>query len=168
MNALANRTKSINWSTVVMFVLGFWLSASLMLDSVIIPILSSSGMMEEASFPTVGYSIFGVFNHIELLCAAIVLSGFLVFSQNHFLNLVQERLALVLAAILLTITLAYTYILTPQMSGLGLQLNLFDFQGVMCNKMISLHEVYWFLEVIKFVAGISLLRMCYRNSCTLN
>ncbi|MGK7873555.1 MAG: hypothetical protein AB4426_09665 [Xenococcaceae cyanobacterium] len=168
MDAISNRgLKQISWSTVVMFALGFWLSGSLILDSVIIPGLSAAGMMTQEGFPSAGYFIFGIFNRIELLCAALVLTGFLVFRRNHNLTRQQESWSIVLSGVLLTITLIYTYILTPQMSGLGLQLNLFESTTTMSAAMISMHEGYWLLEVIKLLAGATLLRWCYRNSCTL-
>jgi hypothetical protein len=33
--------------------------------------------------------------------------------------------------------------------------------------MISLHEGYWLLEIIKFAAGATLLRWRYRNTCAI-
>ncbi|MBC6417453.1 MAG: DUF4149 domain-containing protein [Prochloron sp. SP5CPC1] len=165
MDAISDRgLKQISWSTIVMFALGFWLSGSLLLDSVIIPSLSAAGMMASAGFANAGYLIFGVFNRIELLCAAAVLTSFLVLRrQNNF-----SPWTIVLGGLLLAITLVYTYILTPQMSGLGLQLNLFDESLTnMPQEMIYMHWGYWSLEAIKFIAGVTLLRWCYRNSCTI-
>lgn len=165
MDAISDRgLKQISWSTIVMFALGFWLSGSLLLDSVIIPSLSAAGMMASAGFASAGYLIFGVFNRIELLCAAAVLTSFLVLRrQNNF-----SPWTIVLGGLLLAITLFYTYILTPQMSGLGLQLNLFDESLTnMRQEMIYMHWGYWSLEAIKFIAGVTLLRWCYRNSCTI-
>ncbi len=165
MDAISDRgLKQISWSTVVMFALGFWLSGSLLLDSVIIPSLSAAGMMASAGFASAGYLIFGVFNRIELLCAAAVLTSFLVLRRrNNF-----SPWSVVLGGLLLTIPLIYTYILTPQMSGLGLQLNLFEESVTnMPEAMIFMHWGYWSLEAIKFIAGVTLLRWCYRNSCTL-
>jgi hypothetical protein len=168
MSTVADRHfKQINWPAVVMFALGFWLSASLVIDSVIIPSLVATGMMNQFGFASTGYLIFGVFNRIELVCAAIVLSGFLVFRNNHNFTAKQEFLSVVLSSLLLGIALIYTYILTPQMSSLGLQLNLFDTSSGMPAAMVSLHEGYWFLEAIKFIVGATLLRWCYRNSCSL-
>lgn len=168
MNALSDRSlKQISWSTLVMSALGFWLSGSLILDFVIIPGLSATGMMSQSSFASAGYLIFGIFNRIELLCAALVLTGFLIFRRNHNLTHSQERWSIILSTLLLAISLIYTYILTPQMSGLGLQLNLFESAKVMPSAMISMHESYWLLEAIKFLAGATLLRWCYRDSCTL-
>ena len=168
MNNISDRIlQRFNWPALVMFALGFWLSTSLLLDAVIIPGLSAAGMMNQGEFASVGYLIFGIFNRIELLCAALILSGFLVFRRHHALPQLQEGWSIGLAAILLAIPLIYTYILTPQMSGLGLQLNLFEAAYTMPPGMISLHEGYWLLEIIKFVAGLTLLRWCYRDSCRL-
>lgn len=168
MNTISDRSLSkINWSTLVMFALGFWLSASLILDAVIVPGLSAAGMMSQGGFASAGYLIFGIFNRIELLCAALILTGFLVFRRHHSLSHLQEGWAIALAAILLAIPLIYTYILTPQMSGLGLRLNLFETASAMPPAMLSLHGSYWALEVLKFLAGATLLRWCYRDSCRL-
>ena len=168
MNSISDRSlKQISWSTIVMFVLGFWLSASLMLDFVIIPSLSAAGMMSQAEFASAGYLLFGIFNRIELFCAALVLTSFLVFIRNHHLTNRQQSWSIILSVVLLAIALIYTYVLTPQMSGLGMQLNLFESSQTMSAAMISMHEGYWVLEVIKLLAGATLLRWCYRDSCTL-
>ncbi len=166
MNSLSERgLNKIDWPTLVMFVLGFWLSASLLLDLVIIPGLLASGMMTESGFASAGYVIFGIFNRIELLCAAIVLSGALIFRRNHSLTHFHENWSVVLAGVLLAIALVFTYILTPEMSSLGLQLNLLN--NAMPSGMIPLHWGYWLLEAVKLLAGVILLRWCYRDSCRL-
>ncbi len=168
MNSLAEKNfDRVNWSTLTMFAIGFWLSSSFLLDFVVIPGLAASGMTTEAGFASAGYLIFGIFNHIELLCGALVLTGFLVFRSHHNLSPSQERLSIILAGILFAIALTYTYILTPQMSGLGLQLNLFEPVQQMPTPMLQMQFGYWILEVVKFVAGGTLLRWCYRNSCSL-
>ena len=151
-----------------MFALGFWLSGSLLLDSVIIPGLSAAGMMAQAGFASAGYLIFGIFNRIELLCAALVLTSFLAFRHHHYLTRKQETWSIPLSVVLLAIAIIYTYILTPQMSGMGLQLNQFASENTMSSAMISMHGGYWGLEIIKFFIGATLLRWCYRNSCSLN
>lgn len=164
MNTISNSgSKQINWSTLVMLTLGFWLSGSLLLDSVIIPGLSASGMMSNGA----AYVIFEIFNHIELLCGALVLTGFLVFSRYHNFTHQQEVWSIILSALMLSIALVYTYILTPQMGGLGLELNVLETTTTMPAAMISLHKVYWVLEAIKLLAGVTLLNWCYRNACRL-
>ena len=168
MNALSDRGfNRINWQAVIMFSLGFWLSCSLLLDGVIIPGLASAGMMMQDSFASAGYLIFGIFNRIELLCAALVLIGFLVFWKNHHLGKTKEQWSVILSTLLFSIALIYTYILTPQMSALGMHLSLLDSSTNLSTAMIQMHEGYWFLEIIKLVAGATLLRWCYRQSCTL-
>ena len=167
MNTISNGEFKVNWSTLVLVALGFWLSGSLVLDLVIIPGLSASGMMAQGSFASVGYLIFGIFNRIELVCAALILSGFLVFRRNHQITHHQETWSVVLSSLLLLIALIYTYILTPELSSLGLQLNLLDSANGIPAAMIPMHGFYWGLEVIKFVAGFTLLRWCYRDSCAI-
>ncbi len=160
-----NVLKQINWSAMIMFALGFWLSGSLILDFVLIPGLSATGMMSQSGFAGAGFVIFGIFNRVELVCAALVLTGFLAFSHYHNLSQEQERWSVILASLLLIIALAYTYLFTPQMTSLGLQLNLFNGGNVMSPAMISFHEAYLFLELVKFVSGATLLSWCYRSSC---
>lgn len=168
MNAVSDtRLKQINWSTIILFALGFWLSGSLILDSVIIPSLIASGMMADSGFASAGYLLFGVFNRVELLCAALVLTGVLVLVRNHSLASSKRHWSIILAAVLLTIAIVYTYIFTPQMSGLGLQLNLFEPSTTMPANMVQMHEFYWLLEVTKLIFGATLLRWCYRDNCTL-
>lgn len=157
--------KQINWSAIIMFALGFWLSGSLILDFVIIPGLSATGMMASEGFASAGFVIFGIFNRLELVCAALVLTGFLVFFHYHNLREKQEIWSVILASILLVIALAYTYIFTPQMTSLGLNLNWVNPTNQMPSAMISMHEAYWLLEAIKFISGVTLLKWCYRNSC---
>lgn len=166
MNSVAEtRLNRINWSTLTLVILGFWLSSSLVLDLVVIPGLAATGMTTQFGFASAGYLIFGIFNHIELLCAAIVLTSFLIFRRNHTLSHLQERWSVILAGILFAIALTYTYILTPQMSGLGLQLNLFVPTLEMPTPMLEMQFGYWLLEVLKFVAGTTLLRWCFNNTC---
>ena len=169
MNVLMEKGRnSFNWSALIMFALGFWLSSSLLLDLVILPGLAATGMTEQAGFASAGYVIFGVFNHIELLCGALVLTGFLTFRNHHHFSDYKETWSIFLAGLLLTIAIIYTYILTPQMSGLGLQLNLFDSTThSMSPFMTEMQWSYWGLELFKFVAGATLLRWCYRNSCSI-
>ncbi|WP_206813479.1 hypothetical protein [Chroococcus sp. FPU101] len=169
MNTTSERIgKNIDWPTLVMFTLGFWLSASLVLDLVIMPSLSASGMMGQNGFASAGYTLFGLFNRIELVCAALVLSGFLIFNRNHTFNHQNQTWAIAFSSLLFAIPLIYTYVLTPQMSGLGLSLNVFETVQTMPTDMIYLHEGYWLLEAIKFMAGLTLLRWCYQNSCRIS
>ena len=164
MEATSNRVKLINWSTVIMFVLGFWLSGSLILDCLIVPGMLTSGMMKEPGFASAGYLIFGAFNHLELLFAATVLAGCLVYRYGYRFNSEVDRKSIVVASVLLVISLAYTYVFTPQMSGMGMTLDLFATAKPAPN-MAMMHIAYWGLEVTKLVAATTLLRTFFRNSC---
>ena len=160
-------SRTVNWSTVVMFALGFWLSASLVFDFLVVPGMLTSGMMNESGFASAGYLIFGTFNHVELLCAATVLAGCLVYRYGYGLtNMINSKVVFG-ASVLLAIALAYTYILTPQMSSIGMPLDMFASAKAASNSMAVMHVAYWALEVVKLVAGATLLRVFYRSSCSL-
>lgn len=168
MNSFAPRTsKPINWSTAILFTLGFWLSGSLVFDCLIVPGMLTSGMMNEPSFAGASYIIFGAFNHVELFCAAVVLAGLLVFRYGERSLVLGDNKSLLTAGVLLAIALVYTYILTPQMSSMGMPLDLFESAKVIPSSMTIMHLIYWSLEAVKLVAGVILLRSCYRKSCDL-
>lgn len=156
-----------NWSTVIMFALGFWLSGSLIFDFLVVPGMLTTGMMNEPGFASAGYVIFGTFNHLELICAATVLAGCLVYRYgNNLVNAIDDR-SVLLASGLLIIALAYTYVLTPQMSSMGMSLDLFATAKVMPSAMTPMHLVYWSLEIAKLFGAAVLLRLFYRNSCSI-
>ncbi len=154
----------VSWRMPLMLTLGFWLSASLVLDLVIMPILFTSGMMAETGFATAGYTLFWVFNRLELLCAALVLTAVLfcwglrsspgLFRQSQFF----------LAVLLFAVAAIDTYLLTPQMSSLGLQLNLFAPLAATPDLMNQFHAAYWVLDGVKLLAGGLLLGQCWRSS----
>lgn len=154
--------KSTNWSAVLVFILGFWLSGSLIIDLVVIPCLARAGMMSQAEFASAGYLIFGAFNRVELLCAALVVTGVLMLRQGHWFSRLQEGAALILSVVLLSVTLVSTYVLTPQMSGMGMQLDLFAANEPMSLTMMEMHGAYWALETFKAIAGLTLLAWCFR------
>lgn len=155
MTASSLQLKRSPWSTIVILTLGFWLSSSLILDWVIIPSLYVSGMMTQSGFAAAGYLLFWNFNRIELLSAALVLTGVLVLDT--------QRGAIVLSLLLLAISLVDTYFLTPQMCAAGLQLNLFESATQMSTTMSQLHAGYWVLEAIKLIAGSTLLGWCFQQ-----
>ncbi|MEO1800859.1 MAG: DUF4149 domain-containing protein [Cyanobacteria bacterium J06629_2] len=159
-------SKSVNWSTAIMFALGFWLSASLVFDFLVVPGMMTTGMMNEPGFASAGYVIFGAFNHLELLCAATVLAGCLVYRYGSD-SASSDSKSVWLAGGLLAIALAYTYVLTPQMSSLGMTLDLFATTKVMPATMTPMHITYWSLEIVKLVGASLLLRSFFRNSCSI-
>lgn len=162
--AFGVKFKQPAWQTIVMFALGFWLSSSLLLDFVIMPGLSAAGIMSQASAATAGYSVFWIFNRIELLCAALVLVSLLALRGTSNLYRQVRRWSILLSLLLLAIALIYTYIMTPQMSALALQLNLLEPATGMPEGMMQMLEGYWVLEALKLVVGTTLLGWCYYDS----
>jgi hypothetical protein len=147
------------WQSVAILTLGFWLSASLVLDWVIMPSLYVSGMMTQESFATAGYVIFWNFNRMELVAAGVVLTSVLALMRTPS-NL--PRRGIVLPVLLLAVSLMETYFLTPQMSAIGLHLNLFQTTTEIPANMNLLHGSYWFLETVKIIAGCTLFNWCWR------
>ena len=159
--------------SVVMITLAFWLSGSVIIDVIIMPGLAAAGMTTQPGFASAGYLLFEVFNHLELLCGALVLTGLLVLSshQESPQGIVHEKIkskrSIILSGILLAISLIYTYILTPEMSGWGLQLNLFEPVTSLSGKMIQMQYSYWLLEIGKLVAG-TLILLEYKQQKSLH
>ncbi|QFS48622.1 hypothetical protein GXM_06116 [Nostoc sphaeroides CCNUC1] len=161
MTAISNfQSKRPIWQSAIILTLGFWLSASLVLDWVIMPSLYLSGMMSQAGFTTAGYTIFWNFNRMELLSAAIVLTGALALSKTRYHWSIGS---IVLSVLLLTIAVLDTYFLTPQMCAIGVQLNLFEAAAAIPSTMNILHGSYWVLEIVKLVAGGTLLSWCWQE-----
>jgi general stress protein CsbA len=114
-------------------------------------------MMTQAGFVTAGYVIFWNFNRIELLSAALVLTGVLVMGRRQIAANNWHRIAIVLSVLLLAVSLFDTYFLTPQMCAAGLQLNLFDLSASIPATMSQMHVGYWVLEAVKLITGGTLL-----------
>ena len=162
--------KQFSWDALVLLVATFWLSSSVLLDFFMMPMMYESGMMEGANFATAGYSMFWLFNRVEVLCAAAVLTGLLVLRQQTQGNRrgqfaviesgSQSRWALMLSGGLLAIALLYTYVFTPQLSAMGMQ---FIGQTEVPNAMGTMHLLYWGLEGLKLVAAAWLVKLCYRD-----
>jgi hypothetical protein len=160
--------KQFNWDVIVLSVVTFWLSSSALLDFLLMPMMYESGMMNEPNFATAGYGLFWLFNRVELLCAAAILSCVLALRQRPSQFEVvasgsRSRWALVLSGLLLAIAFIYTYLLTPQMSALGLNLSLNQFSEPVPHAMGYLHAFYWSLEAVKLVAAGWLIKLCYRD-----
>jgi hypothetical protein len=151
------------WQTIVIFTLAFWLSSSLFLDVVIMPSLYTTGMMATPDFASAGYVIFGIFNRVELLCAGLVLSSFLAACHTRHTFRGWNRTAVLFSLLLFAVVSLFTYILTPEMSALGLSLNLFETSTTVPTGMNELHGSYWLLEVLKLAIGATLLSVCYRR-----
>jgi hypothetical protein len=163
--AIAQEMKGISinkpvWQRLMLITLVFWISSSLMLDLVIMPILYTSGMMAEPGFAVAGYSLFWVFNRVELLCAALILTCTLIMRQVKIEPINSQ--SIVLATLLFGVVLICTYGLAPQMSGLGLQLNLFNAVQESPALMNVLHTGYWLMEVTKLALGGVLIGSCWK------
>jgi hypothetical protein len=156
------------WLPWILTVIAFWLSASLVLDLLVMPVMYTSGMMAEPSFATAGYSLFEAFNHVELVCAALILTGLLTLRMpvSAFKAVVSGsrcRWALGTGAALLCLALVYTYGLTPGMGALGISLDAFATRPEAPTAMTWMHGAYWGLEMLK-LAGLGLLaRLCYQD-----
>ncbi|MBD2260065.1 DUF4149 domain-containing protein [Pseudanabaena sp. FACHB-2040] len=168
MNISSNpRLKPANWHNLVLFAIAFWFSSSVLIDFLIMPGLFVSGMMSQDNFGTAGYSLFWLFNRVEILCGAVVLTGLLVLRHQRdessvLVSGTRSRWSLELAGVLLGIALIYTYLLTPTMSALGMPLDLFQPQEIPAG-MNQMHALYWALEGVKLVASALLLRLCYSD-----
>jgi Domain of unknown function (DUF4149) len=165
MTAITSRVESIRprWQAIVMVALIFWLSGSLILDIVIMPSLYVSGMMTSPEFAAAGNLMFWGFNRVELICAALASTGLMVLSHLAKDFGKGRRPAIILSLVLLAIALIDTYALTPQMSALGMQLNLFESAAEVPSGMNLLHQGYFGLEVLKLAVGGTLLSWCYQN-----
>ena len=152
---LVEQITAKRWQNLVVGSLGFWLSGSLMLDLVVMPTLWMTGMMESSGFASASYSIFWIFNRVELLCAAAALSGVWALSRVSQMNRRAEMC--VGAGMLLAIAMSYTFILTPYMSGLGIDLDIFATTKSIPVEMNQMHSIYWVLEASKLgIAGMLL------------
>jgi hypothetical protein len=159
MTAFTAAPQRFNWQTIVIASLAFWLSSSLLLDFVIMPSMFFTGMMGEPGFATAGYSIFWLFNRIEVLCAAVVLTGAIALRTTQA-AMFGGRQGALWAMVLLAIALIYTYALTPQMSALGISLGE---AHTIPAAMNQLHGEYWALELLKLTGGAALLKFCLRT-----
>lgn len=162
--------KQFSWDALVLLVATFWLSSSVLLDFFMMPVMYESGMMKGSDFATASYSLFWLFNRVEVLCAAAILTGLLVLRQKTQGNRrgqfaviesgSQSRWALVMSGSLLVIALLYTYVFTPQMSAMGLQ---FVDSAEAPAAIGTLHLLYWGLEGLKLAAAAWLVKLCYQD-----
>jgi hypothetical protein len=159
---LVGQTPTRRWQNVAMGSLGLWIGGSLVLDLVVMPTLWATGMMESSGFASASYSIFWIFNRVELLCAAAALSSVWALIEVSRTTLDTKREMLASAVMLLLIALSYTFVLTPYMSGLGIDLDVFATTKSLPAEMDRLHAIYWVLEASKLgIAGL-LLSKCSR------
>jgi hypothetical protein len=169
MTTLSNPTpKTTPWVGAVLFALMFWFSSSLLMDFVVMPGLYVSGMMSQPDFGSAGYAMFWVFNRLELLCAAVVVTGLLVARQTHREKAVIvsgfcSRWALELGLGLLAITLVMTYAIAPAMAALGAALDPFATTLAVPAEMDQMHGLYFALDALKLLGCAGLLTLFYRD-----
>jgi uncharacterized membrane protein len=144
-------------------ILAVWLGGSLLLDFVVMPVMYGSGMMGEAGFASVGYTLFRTFNQLEIICAALVMATVLVRRHDRQMEAHLSLGGLLLPLALLIVAMLYSYWLTPQMSAIGLNLDWFSPTEVP-GMMNVLHLSYWTLEVVKLTVGFVLLNRCFRSA----
>lgn len=145
-----------------MLTLAFWLGSSLVLDLVIMPGMYATGMMASPGFASAGYSMFWMFNRVEVLCAAMVLTA--VLALQHVLHPGRSgQWAIALAGGMMAIALVATYWLTPEMAALGIHLNDIDAVETIPTGMTAMHSTYFGLEVLKGVLGSVLAAVCFRR-----
>jgi uncharacterized membrane protein len=152
------------WQTIVTCLIALWLGGSLVLDTVVFPSLWAAGMMTQPGFASAGYLTFGLFNHYELMLAGLTMTGVLVLNHGGHFEAKQERRAILLSVLLLAVAIVDTYLMTPQMSALGMQLNLFEPVSEMPAGMVPMHLGYWTLELLKLGSAGTLLALCNRHS----
>jgi hypothetical protein len=164
MNRTAKLTIAmVNWPLLVMGSLALWLTGSLVMDLLVVPSLSATGMMAEPGFINAGHLLFSVFNHLEMLFAGLVLSGCFFLHQEGFFSRHGQRFSSIFAFLLLAIAIVYTYVLTPAITDLGFDMTSFNGTGEMPGAMMPLHWLYWGLELVKLTLGVTLLRWCYQG-----
>lgn len=154
------------WDSAVLFFVIFWIGGSLILDLVVMPMLYMSGMMTAPGFASAGYSLFELFNHVEMLLSGLILTGVLAMRERHPERAVEvsgsrSRWALVLASGLVAIALTFRYVLTPYMGGMGIVLDMPGVIHIIPDAMAWMHGAYWLLEGAKMLALGMLLRLCY-------
>lgn len=158
------RFRFFSWKVILLLTLGFWLSSILMLDGIVMPSLYTSGMMTEPDFAIAGYSLFSLFNRIELLCAGLVFTSVLGLRYGRHPWNRPGLVTILLSLLLLAIALVDTYGFTPQMSALGLNLNWFAESSQPSASMNQLHLSYWLLDGLKITAAGLLLWLYNRKS----
>ena len=156
------------WDSAVLFLAVFWLGGSLILDFVVMPMLYMNGMMTAPGFASAGYSLFELFNHVEMLMSGLILTGVLAMRQAHTNCSVEvsgsrSRWALLLSSSLVAIALTYAYVLTPHMSAIGIALDMPGTIHIIPDAMAWMHGAYWMVEATKVLALGFLLRLCYAD-----
>jgi len=154
---------SFGWRTTLALALSLWLGGTLLLDLVVMPSMFASGMMLEPGFASAGYVLFHNFNSVEVLLAALSLTGLLAWNYSADLHLLQSKTTLIFTVLLFIIPFLCLYGISPWMSSMSLPLNLFDSASIP-TAMLPLQGFYWVLEGLKLASIVALLGVCYRTA----
>ncbi len=160
-------SRGFSWQGLVVVTLAFWLGSSLVLDLVIMPGMYATGMMASSGFASAGYSMFWMFNRVEVLCAAMVLTGVLALWKNLYPGRAYPGRArqwtIALAGGMMAIALIATYWLTPEMGALGIHLSDVNAVEAIPTGMNAMHGTYFGLEFLKISLGFMLAAVCLRR-----
>ncbi|MEO0852323.1 MAG: hypothetical protein AAFY15_02295 [Cyanobacteria bacterium J06648_11] len=144
-----------------------WLGACALVDGVMMPTMSTSGMAAQAGFAAAGYQFFSTFNQLELLAGAIALTGALAAWKHHIFRGGAAVWGLTLASIL-PIVAGVDTVLTPHISGLALDLDMLpstaNVAAPLSADMMLLQETYWGVEVVKLAIAVGLLVLCWKTT----
>ncbi|NER78928.1 MAG: DUF4149 domain-containing protein [Leptolyngbya sp. SIO1D8] len=156
----------VHWLPWILVTTGFWISSNIVLDFLVMPVMQVSGMTTQNDFAAAGYTLFWSFNRLELLCAAIILTGVLALRRSPGEFDIGRggsrcRWALALGLGLLSLTLVDTYVLTPHMSALAVSLDALSNTATMTSAMNWFHGLYWGLEILKLGSLAFLGQLCY-------
>lgn len=136
------------WHRILPIALLFWMSASLVLDLLVMPVLYQSGMMADSHFVLAGQALFSAFNRMELLLGAIVLVCIAIKQQLPLMERESPWRNVPIAVLMFGIAILYSYGITPAMSGLGFAA---ESSGVIPESMGTMHIAYWALEGVKLM-----------------
>jgi hypothetical protein len=163
---LSQQTDSrIAWTPWIFAIAGFWLSSNIVLDFLVMPVMYVTGMTTQASFATAGYSLFWSFNRIELMCAAMILTGVLALRRRPTEFEVAHsgsrcRWALMFSVGLLSLAFIDTYVLAPEMSAMALPLETLRSAAIV-PAMNWMHAAYWLLDILKVSCLAGLAGLCF-------
>lgn len=157
------KNTNFGWRNTIALALSLWLGGTLFLDLVVMPSMFASGMMLEPGFASTGYLLFHNFNCVEVLLAALTLTGLLAWNYSAHLHLLQSKTTLIFTVLLFLIPFACLYGLSPWISSMSLPLDLFN-TTQFPEGMFPLQGLYWFLESLKLAAIVTLLGVCYRTT----
>lgn len=143
------------------FVLALWLGGSILLDFVVMPTLYFTGMMDATNFASASESLFLTFNNLEIILSAIVVAAILAHRHEPEVEAHSSLGGLGLPLMMLAITFAYRYWLTPHMAGMGVSLDWLT-PAEASASMMMMHASYWLLEGLKLTGVAVLLNRCFR------